>query len=294
MDERGQHNKYHQTLLDNISEGIQVVKLIYNDIGEPIDYEYLAVNSVYASFLGYDNQMFPGKRATDFPSNIEPEWFIKCEEILKAGKVDRFEMFNNSLGCWFDVLTIPLGEPGKFAIIHTNISEYKEKEKAEKALRESEAKYRKLFETSNDGFWWIDKYGHLIEVNEGTASMLGYNQEELIGRHWKELVDDEWLHKGYDVWEERKKGNSSRYQTKLKRKDGSSIWVKVSGASLMDEEGQHLGALAAFRDITKLKKAEEELRDSEKKALALVSELEKSDKNKDEFISLLSHEIRNR
>lgn len=137
----------------------------------------------------------------------------------------------------------------------------------EKVLEDSEAKYRKIFETSNDGFWWEDKYGYVTEANEGTAKMLGYNQEELIGRHWKNFIDDEWLHVVYKQWKDHKGQKPNRYEMKLKKKDGSSIWVKISIASLINEEGDYTGTLIAFNDITQGKKSEERLRKSEKKQL---------------------------
>ena len=168
-----------------------------------------------------------------------------------------------------------------------------ERAKSEEALRANEAKYRKLFDTSNDGFWWADQHGFITEASEGAAKMLGYSPNELVGKFWTNFVDDTWLDKGYEIWKARKAGQSNRYEIKLKKKDGSSIWAKVSGASLLNENGTYDGTLAAFTDITAQKAMEEELSKSEKKALALVNELEKADKNKNEFISVLSHELRN-
>ncbi|MDR7870453.1 MAG: ATP-binding protein [Tissierellaceae bacterium] len=168
-----------------------------------------------------------------------------------------------------------------------------ERARFEKALQENEAKYRKLFETSNNGFWWTDEYGYVVETNEGTAKMLGYSQEELVGKFWAEFVADEWLDEGYRGWNARQSGKSSSYEIELKKKNGNYIWAIISGVPLMDEDGEYVGTLVAFKDITEQKKAEEELYKSKKIALALVSELEKADKNKNEFISRLSHELRN-
>ena len=124
--------------------------------------------------------------------------------------------------------------------------------------------------------------------------MLGYRQEELIGRFWADFVEDEWLDQGYEAWEMRRSGRSGRYQIKLKKKDGSDLWAAISGTPLLDGENEYAGTLAAFNDITEQKLAQEELGRSEQKARALVKELEEADQNKNQFLSVLSHELRNR
>ncbi|NLB42741.1 MAG: PAS domain S-box protein, partial [Clostridiales bacterium] len=144
-----------------------------------------------------------------------------------------------------------------------------ERAKAEEALKESESKYHMLFEATNDGFWWVDKHGYIIETNSGLPEMLGYDKEELVGKLWPGFVDDEWLDKVNKEWEAQKSGKSNRYEIKLKRKDKSSIWAQVNGLSIMDKDGEYTGTLEAFKDITEQKNAENALRKSEEKFRAL-------------------------
>ena len=271
-------NDYYKLIFDNISAGMQIVQLLYDDQGKPIDYLFLDVNFVYEKFTGFTKEEIMGKKASYFNSNIEPEWFAKFQKIVKTGKTERFEMFNEYHGCWFDVLTVPLGEQDKFAIIYRDITEQKESEqvriaveraKAEEALKESESKYHMLFEATNDGFWWVDKHGYIIETKSGLQEMLGYDKEELVGKLWPVVVDDEWLNKVNKEWEAQKSGKSNRYEIKLKRKDKSSIWAQVNGLSIMDKDGEYTGTLEAFKDITEQKNAENALRKSEEKFRAL-------------------------
>lgn len=130
VDNTIQDMKYYKLILDNISVGMQIVQLLYDDQGKPIDYLFLDVNSEYEKFIGFAKEEILGKTATDFNSNIEPEWFIKYGQIVKERKTDRFELFNEYHGCWFDVLTVPLGEQDKFAIIYTDITERKKSAQA--------------------------------------------------------------------------------------------------------------------------------------------------------------------
>ncbi len=165
--------------------------------------------------------------------------------------------------------------------------------KAEEALQKSEDKYHKLFEASNDGFWWADKDGYIIETDDDLPKMLGYKKGEIIGMYWTDFIYEECLDKGLKEWDSRKSGNSNRYEIRLKKKDGSSIWVRVSGSPMMDKDGKYAGTLIAFKDINQQMIALEKLSKSEEKALSLVSQLKEVDKNKNDFINMLSHELRN-
>ncbi|NMB42789.1 MAG: PAS domain S-box protein [Clostridiales bacterium] len=133
----------------------------------------------------------------------------------------------------------------------------------------------------------------MTEVNEGTARILGYSQEEIIGMAWENFVADDWVDRASKEIEKRKLGIANRYSMQLKKRDGSPIWVLASSSPLIDENGNYNGTLSAFKDITEQKLAKEKLVEGEKKALKLVAELEEVDRNKNEFLSILSHELRN-
>lgn len=79
----------------------------------------------------------------------------------------------------------------------------------------------------------------------------------------------------------------------FERSDGTRGTQVASTEAVRDKDGNIICYVAVATDITLLKKAEEALRESEQKALALVAALEEADKNKNQFISILSHELRN-
>ncbi len=131
-----------------------------------------------------------------------------------------------------------------------------ERKRAEAALAESEAKYRTLVQTSNDGFWWADARGTITEASDGLARMLGYGVEELVGRHWTDFVPEAWMDEALRRLEQRRSGEPSRYDFRLRKKDGSLIWTQVNGSPVLDERGRFGGTLSAFTDITERKWAE--------------------------------------
>lgn len=177
--------------------------------------------------------------------------------------------------------------------IRGNYTQLTERNSIEEKLNKSEAKYRKLFDGSNDGFWWIDKYGHLVEVNEESTEILGYSKKELIGKHWTEFGDGKWLEIGKKKWEERKSKDLLKVKLKMKKKDGDTIWIRVRGLSLLDDKNSHAATLLEFKDISEEIAVKRELKKCQEKVLGLVSEIEKADKSKNLHIRILSHEIKN-
>ncbi len=137
-----------------------------------------------------------------------------------------------------------------------------ERRRAEHALRESEARYRNIVETAQEGIWTIDARGRTTFVNRMMADMLGYSVEEMTGRALFDFMDDEGREISARNIERRREGIAEQHEFKFLRKDGAAIWTLLNTTPLQDEQG-YAGALAMVTDITERKQAEEALRASE-------------------------------
>jgi len=151
-----------------------------------------------------------------------------------------------------------------------NAQLYGEMKKVELALRESEKKYRELFDNAPMGYHEIDLQGRLTRVNKTELAMLGYTTSEMLGR---------------PVWEFVQKRETSRQAviTKIKsgivsdqpfertylRKDGNPVPVLIKEYPLRDGEGRITGIRTTIQDITERKEKEEALRESENKYRAI-------------------------
>ncbi|MDB4997895.1 MAG: hypothetical protein JWM74_5327 [Myxococcaceae bacterium] len=126
----------------------------------------------------------------------------------------------------------------------------------------SEARYRRIVETTNQGVWMTDPEGRTTFMNGRMASMLGYTVDEVAGVPFLDFVDEEWHALSRSELE---KGKSGPLQTqgKLKRKDGSRLWVLVETSPNLGESGNYEGSCAMVMDVTERKKSEEALRVSE-------------------------------
>ena len=159
-----------------------------------------------------------------------------------------------------------------------------ERKYAEEALRKSEQKYRNIIETANEGIWMLDASGKTIYVNSMMAQMLGYTEEEMMGRRLFDFVDAD-IHTEIEKYLERlKKGSKEVHDLKLSRKDGTYLYTLFSTSPIFDDREQYIGALGMFTDITERKRAEE---------LRIEKEhLEYASRAKSEFLASMSHELR--
>jgi PAS domain S-box-containing protein len=135
-----------------------------------------------------------------------------------------------------------------------------ELEKTYNSLIESEEKYRNIVETTYEGILAIDAELRITYVNKRMMEMLGYCQEELIGRPLCDFFDEEGKAVTKLNMKKRRQGINGIYEFRLMRKDGSHFWALVSSKVLLDKDGKFAGSLSMLTDLTEHKKAEDKIR----------------------------------
>ncbi|MDQ1255117.1 MAG: hypothetical protein QG646_4396, partial [Euryarchaeota archaeon] len=155
----------------------------------------------------------------------------------------------------------------------------------EEKLRKSEKKYRNIVETANEGIVIIDKEAIITFENNRMEDMLGYAHGEGIGRPiWNFLNDDESKAIVKLNLKNRWLGIDDNYELKLTKKDGTMLWAIVNAKSLLDKDGEYLGTLSMFTDITIRKEAKQAL---EKFEIAREKEIHHRIKNNFQIVSSL-------
>jgi PAS domain S-box-containing protein len=154
-----------------------------------------------------------------------------------------------------------------FLSVATDITERK---KMEEALRESETRFRNIVNLAQDGIWAVDPEGITTFVNRRMAEMLGYTAEEMTGSPMQRFMDEKGRGIAARNYPKYRQGIQEQVEFEFVRKDKTRITALVSNTSLFDSSGTFTGALAVVSDITARKKAEDALRESERKYRILI------------------------
>jgi PAS domain S-box-containing protein len=188
-----------------------------------------------------------------------------------------------------------------------------EKRFAEEQARQSERRLASITSASADAIFSIDSDGHIDSWNRGAKILIGYEKDEVIGQPLSDLIvsrsgsniEVDWLFS-----EVLRLGYIRGHEITVHNSEGQSKVVEITATRLMNQAGDHEGVSIIMRDITQRKQREEEIsrlnenlnqqvteRTQELglkvKELALANnELQKLDRTRTEFVSLVTHQIR--
>jgi hypothetical protein len=160
-------------------------------------------------------------------------------------------------------------------------------DRKEEELRKSEELFRSLVQNASEyAIYMLDPEGHMISWNKGAAKIKGYTEEEIIGRHFSLFYTREEIDRDEPNLNLKKalQFGSYRQEALRRRKDGSTFLADVSITPVYTDEGQLRGFIKVTRDITEVKKAEEE------KTMRLVAD--KKNEELENFAYILTHDLK--
>ena len=149
-----------------------------------------------------------------------------------------------------------VAEGAPLRIIGT-VQDITERRAALAQLGESEARYRRIVETTSEGVWELDAGFLTTFVNQRMADMVGYSRDEMIGLPARAFFTEAGRAVTEATLARRRQGVSETYETSVRRKDGSALWVLVRSNAIIDDDGRFMGTIGLMGDMTERRKSEE-------------------------------------
>jgi len=239
------------------------------------------INKKGREVLGYTEQEILGKNWFD---NFVPE--SKRDEVrtvfnnLMAGVIESYEYSENPVMtksgeeriiAWHN--TVITDESGNIIETLSSGEDITEHKRAENEITDTKDFLENVFKTTLDGIMISDSKGYVARINRAIEKMLGYAEEEIVGKHTAELFsqDEHHVEIGMRMLTElRAKGFIKDFEYCCVRKDGSLCPIELNITMLKDSEGNRAGAVSVIRDITERKQAEKLLREAEERYRTVV------------------------
>lgn len=275
-------------ILDNIHDAL----MIDDEAGQVV-----FANDQFLRVFGLDRDDIPGLVLEDY---VAPAYRAELRERhnrrMQGHSVPtHFEyegLRKDGRRMWLEVDVVPIRDAtGRVTHTQSAIRDVSERRRAEQALRASEEKFSKAFLGSAAAVTITRLHdGAFIDLNPAYTRITGYSREDLLGKSAPPV----WACPGDRaefVRALREHGSVETLEVHLVRKDGRE-WTGLVSAQLISLGGED-AVISSILDITDRQRAEAELKAREADLREVLGQLAETDRRKDEFIAILSHELRN-
>jgi|GEM_PF-509831 len=233
------------------------------------------VNEAFLKFYAVpDKDMVLGRNALTDPANLSQgvvKYFKEAfkGEIVETPDIEFVSPHENKkviTRCKMFPILDPTGTLTNVVVMQEDITERKQ---AEKALKESEDRYRQIYQFSPNLMIIHDMDMNILDVNDKTVEEFGYSKEELLEKKISELHPETELEHSAQVFGAMKNTNQLTIETKFVRKDGSVFLAEETPCKYTLENDSIIHV--AIRDITEQKQAEETLRENHARHAAMIA-----------------------
>jgi len=224
------------------------------------DLRFVRANTACENQTGYLRAEMVGKTDYDlFPREQADTFVAKDRETLASGQrvITTEENITAKDGSQRLLQTKKISIPDKYGqprYLLGMSEDITERSRAEKALLESEAKYRQLIEQASDGIFISDKEGNFLLVNSRGSELLGYAPAEMIGMNGRVTYLDEEVETHSRRMKEAASGETLRFERTIRRKDGTTFPAEISVKMLDNAMVQVI-----FHDITARRNQEQKI-----------------------------------
>lgn len=186
------------------------------------------------------------------------------ESVVKGTPYEQEERHRTANGQyrWFLCRGVPQrDEQGRVVRWYGTNTDIEDEKRAEDELRNSEQRWRAVFENARVGIALVDSSLHFVAVNAAIQQMIGYSQDELRSMTCLELLPEDHRPSHEILYKELQEGVRDRFETeeRYRRKDGEIIWLRVNGSNLPSAAGEVPLSVVIVEGITERKRLHRQL-----------------------------------
>ncbi|MBF2005254.1 MAG: PAS domain S-box protein [Chlorogloeopsis fritschii C42_A2020_084] len=239
-----------ETVLSSIDDGFYVLDR---------NWRYTYVSDRYCEMTGMQREKLLGHKIWDlFPDAVDTDFYVQLQRAMTEQTPAQFEYFDATWNHWYEYRVYP--SPDGITVL---IAEITDRKQTEAALRQSEARFRRIFECNmvSMGIWTSS--GGILQANDALLDLVGYTRQELeAGQiNWQKITPPEWLPMDdRSLAEIASKGFSTPFEKEYIHKQGHRIPILIGGASFLDDPES--GIFFAI-DLSDRKQTEAALQESE-------------------------------
>ncbi len=274
----------YRNLFNSMDEGYCIIKMIFDEHEKPVDYRFLEVNPSFEKQSGLHGAV--GKRIREFHPDLEEHWFETYGKVALNGEPCRFVNEAKSMeGRWFDLYAFRVGGPDsrKVAVLFNDISKRRQ---TEDALRQLEQNLRFIMDSMPQKIFTAKPHGDIDYFNSQWTEFTGMSITQLMDSGWRKFVHPDDLAEKVKHWRHAfETGEPFQSEHRFRRADGEYRWHFSRATPMRDGLGRITMWVGSNTDVHEIKLVEATLKTQ-------ASELSDLHRRKDEFLAMLSHELR--